>query len=150
MIVEYVKGDLLDAPYTIGHGCNCQGVMGSGVAKAIREKFPKAYSRYRSSYENANYKLHLGDIHFVNCNGKIIINMMTQDNYGRDGHKYVSYDAIHECFSFLDRMSKDRRMSHEDIAIPKIGAGLGGGDWNVIAAIINSVTPNIRIHVYEI
>ncbi len=44
MKINYVNGDLFATDIkTIVHGCNAQGVMGSGVAKSIRENFPKAY-----------------------------------------------------------------------------------------------------------
>ncbi len=36
-MITYKQGDLMKASETyIAHGCNAQGVMGSGVAKAIR------------------------------------------------------------------------------------------------------------------
>ena len=31
----------------ICHQVNCQGVMGSGVAKAIRDKWPQVYEEYK-------------------------------------------------------------------------------------------------------
>ena len=33
-------GNILDAKGIIMHGCNAQGVMGSGLAKDIRERWP--------------------------------------------------------------------------------------------------------------
>ena len=52
MDILYKQGDLTQAEeYIIAHGCNAQGKMGSGVAKAIRREFPQAYSYYRSAYE---------------------------------------------------------------------------------------------------
>jgi O-acetyl-ADP-ribose deacetylase (regulator of RNase III) len=36
-MIETRKGSLLDATGIIVHGCNCQGVMGSGVALAIKK-----------------------------------------------------------------------------------------------------------------
>ena len=32
----------------IVHGCNAQGVMGSGVAKAIRLKYPQVFEDYKN------------------------------------------------------------------------------------------------------
>jgi hypothetical protein len=42
VMVKIVKGDLLksDCQY-IAHGVNCQGVMNSGIAKQIRDKYPE-------------------------------------------------------------------------------------------------------------
>lgn len=141
MIIKYIKGDLFAAPEKyIVHGCNCQGVMGGGVAAIMAKKFPKAYKEYAQLYNDKG--LTLGHVQFVDCGTKIIVNMMTQDNYGTK-HRMVSYDAVADCFEWLNRMNG------QTFAIPKIGAGLGGGNWNIIEAIINESTPNISIYVYD-
>jgi O-acetyl-ADP-ribose deacetylase (regulator of RNase III) len=154
MQIEYVKGDLFQTPIkVIVHGCNAQGVMGSGVAKIIREKYPKAYDRYRSAYEQ-HHHLKLGDVITVPCgdrvndpdNYKVIVNAITQNLYGRDGQRYVSYDAVAESMSKINSFFEIYGISA--VAMPQIGAGLGGGDWNVIAAIIESELKNVKPYVY--
>lgn len=48
--------------------------------------------------------LHLGEIILVETKGKLIVNAITQDNYGRDPNiRYVSYDAVADCFSSLQK-----------------------------------------------
>lgn len=156
MKIEYIKGDLFATDIkTIVHGCNAQGVMGSGVAKIIHEKYPKAYNRYRSEYERRG-NLVLGDIIAVPVgdrindfdNYRVIINAITQNFYGRDGSRFVSYDAVAECMAKIDRMYSVYGIS--EVAMPKIGAGLGGGDWNVIESIIESELKNVKAVVYEL
>ena len=54
MSVEHIKGDLLQWPSginVIAQSCNAQGVMGSGLAKVIRDTYPQVYSDYRAAYE---------------------------------------------------------------------------------------------------
>ena len=47
MSIYHVKGSLLDADVDYYcHQVNCQGRMGSGIAKAIKEKWPVVYSEY--------------------------------------------------------------------------------------------------------
>lgn len=143
-MITYKKGNLLDAtePY-IAHGCNSYGVMGSGVALAIKTKWPKAYEEYHDVSEEEG--LELGEIVAVSVDGeKTILNCITQKHYGRSGEKFVSYDAVDEC------MQKIARLGIDNIAMPKIGAGLGGGDWKVIEAIINSRLANKNVVIYEI
>ena len=51
MKIEYRHGDVLSTDVThIVHGCNSHGVMGSGVAKMVRAKYPVAYQRYVDEY----------------------------------------------------------------------------------------------------
>ncbi len=132
--IEYSKGNLLDVTSgIIAHGCNAQGVMGSGVAKGIREKFPTAYRYYQYQAESG---LELGDVQIVSVVPKTlyVANLITQEFYGTSGNRYVSYDAVDECFDNLFA----RNIPKQIVNIPKIGAGLGGGDWSVIESIIES------------
>ena len=136
--------------YYIMHGCNAQGVMGSGVAKSLRDKFPLIYNYYRKIQEI--YGLKLGNIIPVKRYDKCIINAITQEFYGRDGKKYASYDAIVECIEkLLTYEPIKNRMDKVSIAIPKIGCGLGGLNWQVVSSIFRSYEDGtIEFVVYEV
>ena len=141
--MKYVKGNLLDAEESIiMHGCNSMGVTGSGVAKAIKEKYPEAFQVYRKQKEIDGLKLGTYSS-VITKDNKLIINAITQKYYGRDGKKYVSYDAVSNLAKTLNGLYKN-----ESIAIPKIGAGLGGGNWKVIESIFTNEAPNIQWVVY--
>ena len=149
MTIRYVTGDLLDAPeHIIVHGCNAQGVMGSGVAKTIRDTYPEAYNLYRHQYNQNGLKL--GEIiiyEYDSC--RMVVNMITQEFYGKDGKQYVSYEAIEAGFRNLHKWIGETFMADPGVAIPMIGSGLGGGDWDTIAAIIESVMDGIDVVVYQ-
>lgn len=150
MKIEYRKGDLFQTEIeTILHGCNAQGVMGSGVAKIVREKYKEAYATYRNDWEHCiGLELPLGVISCAHSNGKLIVNAITQQYYGRDGKRYVSYDAVSDCMRKVNTSLVPLFKVEPVIAMPQIGAGLGGGDWNVIEAIIESELTNIQPVVY--
>lgn len=145
MKIEYRNGDLLATDtQLILHGCNAKGVMGSGVAKLIRVKWPKAYDDYRTSYDS--YGLELGSIiQSRQPDGKIIINAITQETYGREGI-HVSYWAIANVMRMLDTIHTVREIG--EVAMPMVGAGLAGGDWKVIEAIIENTAKNFQPIVY--
>ena len=47
MAVIIKEGNVFDSDADIiCHQVNCQGVMGSGVAKEVRERFPNVYEQY--------------------------------------------------------------------------------------------------------
>lgn len=144
--MKTIKGNLLEATEpVIAHGCNCKGVMGSGVAKAIRAKWPNVFNEYRKKFETEG--LRLGDTQLVKIGeGKYVANLMTQQRYGADGHRYVDYDAVRNCFKTLNTLISPGI----PIAIPKIGAGLGGGDWNTIKKIIKEEMPDREVAIYEL
>jgi O-acetyl-ADP-ribose deacetylase (regulator of RNase III) len=144
--MQKIKGNLLDIDTgIICHGVNCQGVMGSGVAKQIRSKYPKVYETYRRymahCHENYTDKDALGVYQLVQVTEQLqVANMFTQVNYGNDGSRYVSYDAIEESFS--DLCKNLQYQGHTGtIYFPKIGAGLGGGNWNIIEKILDETIP---------
>lgn len=149
-MLVYKKGDLLNANEdVIAHGCNAQGVMGSGVAKAIRDKWPSVYDAYKETYKTKG--LHLGDIIMCQAGDKLVANCITQEHYGRDGKVYVDYDAISKCMEHLLKHCDEQGI--ESIAIPKIGAGLGGGDWLLIEGMIKEIQEQIntvKVVVYEL
>lgn len=147
-MIKYIKGDLFqDDHVMIAHGCNAQGVMGSGFALEIKQRFPDAYEAYyRKCAQTTNRISLLGDVIPVYTTiGKIIFNCITQGNYGKDGTKYVSYDAVDTCMKYI---GESQPKWH--IAMPKIGAGLGGGNWEVIEAIINHRLKDVDVRVYEL
>lgn len=150
MKIIYREGNVLEcAEPWILHGVNCQGVMGSGVAKAIRAKYPSAYAVYKV-WEDQN-GLELGGVTFAEqADGKTIFNGLTQNFYGRDGKCYVDYTAIREVIEAIDDYAAKHVEYMPSVAMPKIGAGLGGGDWNFISTIIEECSHNFQPVVYTI
>lgn len=137
MKLEYRKGNLLDVTEGhIVHGVNAQGVMNSGVAKHVREKYPQVYKSYSEEHKRKNLKL--GNVFPIQMSDKLYVwNSVTQEFYGRDGSRYVSYDAIETCFYVINEFIKTENLNIAQVLnIPMIGSGLGGGKWNIIKTII--------------
>lgn len=158
-MIEYIKGDVTLAPeFVILQGCNAQGKMNSGVAKAIRDKWPEVFAQY--AFEADTQGLVLGEIYpcFVrgyNQDGwsawhapdKVIINGITQRYYGRDPNVvYVDYDAIAMVLFHTKNLLEKMRQPY--LAMPKLGSGLGGGSWERIESIINRALPDYWVKVY--
>lgn len=149
--LKYKRGDLLAPSNTeeiIAHGCNASNSFGSGVAGAIKFRYPEVKKAYHN--KNNKYGLKLGDVQFVEvAGGKIIVNMITQQRYGYDKQRYVDYDAIKKSMGQVLAYAEAIGCS---VAIPKIGAGLGGGDWSIIEGIIVELltTYNVGVTVYEL
>lgn len=151
-MVNYVKGNLLDSNCDyICHQVNCQGVMGSGIAKQIRERWPEVYRSYRAFYEDSiecciNM---LGRIDIADTiDGHSVINMFTQQFCGYDGKRYTSYDAFVTALETI----RYRIPIGYTIGFPKgIGCGLGGGNWKVISALIEEILGKYYdVFIYEL
>lgn len=133
-MIRYVTGNLLDSNMqAIAHGCNCQGVMGAGIAKQIRDRWPNVYEIYRLKHDKMG--LELGSILPVRTlDDRLVINCMTQSGYGSSNQQHVDYDAIASCMAAMNDRAETWGVT--EIGMPRIGAGLGGGDWERIEDII--------------
>lgn len=148
MPIVYRKGDVVEAFKNgeidvLVHGCNACGVMGSGIAKQIKDEFYEAYEAYKL-YEKL-YGLNLGEYSQFHFQNKTIINLVTQDKYLPRDQRHFSYDYFDNGIKSIERYIRSGK-----IAMPKIGAGLGGGDWKVIEAIINSHFKDRDVFVYTL
>lgn len=137
--IKYVNGDLLKLMDMgifdiVAHGCNCFHTMGAGIAYQLAKKYPRVLevdcenSAYGSKDKLGGYTL--AEVTTDSSYNVIVYNAYTQ--YRTGGHA-VSYDAI---WKFCDSMAQRVKLGTR-IGLPMIGAGLGGGSWNVIEAIIN-------------
>lgn len=152
MKIIYKNGNLLDSQAdVIAHQVNCQGVMGSGVAKQIKEKWPDVFAQYdyhTRMLENAC----LGNCQMVQINeSQFVANLFGQRYYGRENLRYTSYDGIYDALVKLQVYMNNRNCN--SVAFPyKMSSDRGGADWNVILAMIESVfkDTNVTIEIWKL
>lgn len=137
----------------IVHGVNCQGTMGAGIALVIKNKYPKVYSDYIdfiNKYSKGHETNHwlLSKVVYTEVHDKLIIaSAFTQYSYGNNGQRYVSYDALDHAFKNIADKSRETGLS---IKFPMIGAGLGGGNWNIISTIIEENLKDLDYCLYKL
>jgi O-acetyl-ADP-ribose deacetylase (regulator of RNase III) len=140
-MIKIIDGDVFQgSEEVLIHGCNCQGVMGGGVAAQVRALYPYAYSEYVNLSRAEGLKL--GQIQVITYPDIIIVNAMTQDRFGTC-ELHADYDAIRTC---LKKVAT--HLPRKTIRMPKIGAGLAGGDWNIIYPIVEEELCNSEVTVY--
>lgn len=144
MIITH--GDVLNTDcWIIAHQVNCQGVMGGGLAKQIKDRYPDAYINYREyieDYKDCNGTVPLGTILETPHGGRRIWHVFGQEFYGTD-KQYTDYEAVDTAFR---TMIRDYRCEHHvqeaqiPIAIPLyFGCGLGGGNWSVMKSYLEQI-----------
>ena len=155
-MINVYNGSILNAKTDfIIHQVNCQGVMGSGVAKVLRDFNESIYDHYRARYEFQ--KLHniplLGsnDYYWLENHGiqQCIVSMFAQDKYGYDGKQYTNYEAFKTCLrqfkadwpAWVEDIDTDNKkiLRRTTVSLPYyIGCGRGGGNWKEILEIITT------------
>jgi O-acetyl-ADP-ribose deacetylase (regulator of RNase III) len=132
------------------HGVNCKGVMGSGIAKVLRDKYPGIYKEYKALCDARGVdNLGLVDVVAINSSVLLVINCFTQASFGYNKTiKYADQNAIRNCFDILvDGLyyiyQTTSGMLPETIYLPRIGCGLGGLDWETeVEPIVNDFAFN--------
>lgn len=138
-MIKHIKCDIFKSGATlILHQVNCQGVMGSGIAKQVKEKYPVAYEQYKHKCDMCEPSQLLGTTQLVKVNDDFyIVNLFAQENYGYDGKCYTDYESLRCCLSTVEY---NTNAMNEVIAIPYLmGCHRGGGDWNVVYKMIEEV-----------
>jgi len=150
--MKEVKGDLIKLAKEgkfdiIVHGCNCFCRMGRGIAPQIKNAFEGAW--YVDSLTKKGDIMKLGSYTSVNApyfdelteSTKTVIVINTYTQYGYDvSTKPLDYEALTLCMRKINH-----NYSGKTIGLPKIGAGLAGGDWNRIKKIIETELKNMDV-----
>lgn len=156
--MQIKRGDLFQVKEgIIAHGCNAQGVMGKGVALQVKTLYPKAYTEYERwiKYTREHFggtASLMGQVNLVRVSPKLFIaNCVTQYNFAgsrEDTQRYVSYDAVDDCFVRL----ADLAVKYDaEVHFPLIGGGLANGDHNLLRTIYDKSFPSddATLWIYE-
>jgi O-acetyl-ADP-ribose deacetylase (regulator of RNase III) len=137
--MNYLTGDLLQLAKNgnfdvIAHGCNCMCTMGAGIAQSIKKEFPQAFLADCKTLRGQKSKLGSCSFAEIQLKDKIltVVNAYTQFDY-KGKPPLVDYEALRSCMEWIRE-----RFGDQKIGLPKIGAGLAGGDWNIIENIIET------------
>lgn len=148
-MIKYIEGDIFvsDAQALV-NTVNTVGVMGKGVALQFKKAFPNNFKAYFEACKREEIrigKLFVFRDSNLNMGNKIIINFPTK----KDWRKPSEYTYVEEGLTDLIRVIQDNKI--ESIAIPPLGAGNGGLEWEKVKGIIEQKlgSLNIEIRVYE-
>lgn len=159
--VQFITHDVTQTlTGVVAHGCNCQGVMGSGVALAIRRKWPIAFRRYLSmatAHQQAypsdtggllgrSIIVNVGDSDKLATNTLFVANLFTQNYYGKDGRVYADVEAIRMGLRTAMVFCEGAKLP---LYMPRIGCGLGGLSWDRdVSPIVDELVQGHDVDVY--
>jgi len=150
MPIEFVNGDIFTNRYKVqawGHGCNCQGSMGAGVATGFRDRYPEMAVEFKRKCKAKPREFNLGAAWlWKDAAQPWVFNLGTQEAIWR---ARASYEAIEMALRSM-RAQADRE-GIGSIALPRIGVGYGGLSWKKVRAVIEQVFSEWSgvLYVYE-
>lgn len=148
-MIRFTTGNLFDADVdAIVNTVNTMGVMGKGIALMFKERFPENYKAYAAACKAK--RVELGRMFVTESpelNGpRWIVNFPTKANW-----RFPSKLAwIESGLKDLKRVIGDRHI--RSIAIPPLGAGNGGLDWQDVRPLIEAALgdlADVEVVVYE-
>lgn len=146
--MKFIKqGDIFKSSCeVIANPINCVGVMGGGLALAFKKKFPEHFETYKKMCQNGEIKV--GELYVIDGdeNHKVLLfptkihwKNPSLMEYVVDGLKYLAENY--------------EKMDIKSIAIPAIGCGLGGLNWEdvkeQITSVLSELDNKIDIEIYE-
>ena len=148
-MIKFKKGNLLNEDVeALVNTVNCVGVMGRGVALQFKERFPANFKAYAKACEIEDVKpgkmfvFETGEL----INPRIIINFPTKRHWREKSRIQDIVDGLKDLKNVIIREDI------KSIALPPLGCGLGGLDWNDVRPLIEEFAKtfeDINIIVYE-
>ena len=143
-MLRFVHGDIfLSTMHTITNPVNCVGVMGKGLAFEFKNRYPRHFTDYRKMCQE--HKIAPGVPAVTRADCRSILLFPTKDHWRNPSE----LQFIEEGLKFIAEHYEE--MGIYSLALPKLGAGLGGLKWADVKALIIKYLGNlpINIEVYE-
>lgn len=148
-MIERRRGNIVQADAeALVNSVNCVGIMGRGIALQFRNAFPENYRFYRAACDRK--QVHPGMVLVYDLgrltNPRYIINFPTKRHW-RGKSRMEDIEA-----GLPALVEEVRRRGIRSIAVPPLGCGLGGLDWEEVRPRIERafrVLPDVRVLLYE-
>lgn len=148
-MIHFKTGNILtDEAQAIVNTVNCVGVMGKGLALQYKKAFPRNFKEYKAACDKQLVtpgKMFITKFDDI-LESKFIINFPTKKHW-KGASKIEYIDA-----GLDDLICQIKELNITSVAIPPLGAGLGGLDWTLVKSrIVEVLSPlkNIDIIIYE-
>ena len=146
MSYEFLKADLFIAPGNVfAHGCNAYGIMGGGIAKTIKDRFPNVYETYRAVHEDSG--LNPGEVipaymMETEDDRRIMLNLITQVEPGPNAKFEFLLESMQRAVDYCAKIGE------EHLSIPAIGCGIGGLDILDLDQVLYELDTDVMVHVF--
>ncbi len=148
-MIQYKIGNLLNSEAeALVNTVNTVGVMGKGIALQFKNMFPNNYKLYVNACKSKELKigkLLVTEEETLLSGKKIIINFPTKTNWRLPSeYQYIEAGLVE-----LVKVIEEKNI--KSIAIPPLGSGHGGLDWNRVKQLLEKYLTDVDcdIYIYE-
>ncbi len=135
------EGSLLDSPrQTLVNTVNCKGAMGKGIAELFKKRYPSMFEDYKAKCDKGEVKPGRPYIYKL-PNGKIVINFPTKDHWKNPSQLIWIQNGL----DYIKKHYKEWGIT--SIAIPPLGCGHGGLNWETVSSMIIGTLADVDIPV---
>ena len=137
-MITYKVGDILKCHGNIAHCVSKDLRMSAGLARKMK-------SRFGGVGEMKKLKRRVGDIAVIRRNGRSIIGLITKERFwGKPSYTSIEHSLI-KLRSYLTDVNQS------SVAMPMIGCGLDGKDWNIVENLIENIFDgNFNVTIYKL
>jgi len=145
-MIHYIQGNILESDaQALVNTVNTVGVMGKGIALQFKKAYPNNFNAYQNACkrkEIAIGRLFVTKDNNLNSGEKIIINFPTK----KDWRKPSEYSFIEKGLDDLVQFIKNQYL--QSVAIPPLGAGNGGLEWEKVKKILEQKLKDLDIEIF--
>ena len=147
-MITYKTGNLLEAPVeALVNTVNTVGVMGKGIALQFKNAFPENNKVYADAVKSGSFQL--GKVLVVQIKAvgtvKFVINFPTKAHWRFPSRIEWIRDGLKDLHARIEEYNI------RSIALPPLGCGNGGLDWNLVRPLIEETLSDLDadIIIYE-
>lgn len=140
MAIQFLDGDIFATKglKAYAHGCNCAGAMGKGIAVDFKKRWFKMYQEYKNKCKLGDFQT--GDVFVWEEDENIVFNLGTQKTW----RTKATLDAISSSVSKMITIAESKKL--ETVAMPRVGAGLGGLKWEDVKSLLEELAANSTVN----
>jgi O-acetyl-ADP-ribose deacetylase (regulator of RNase III) len=136
-MIQFTTGDILKSEADcLINTVNCEGYMGKGIAYQFKLRFPENNKDYVNSCNKGT--LDIGKLHYFVEDGKTIINFPTKDKWREKSKIDYIKKGLDELVKLISNLNV------RVIAMPPLGCGNGGLNWNDVKGLIEEKLDYIK------
>lgn len=121
----------------LAHGCNCAGAMGAGIAVQFKKRWPDMFLEYKRRCEDGSFAP--GSVFLWERSSPKVFNLGTQAHWRVGATEAAVRDSVALMLRTAEAMSMRR------VAMPRIGAGLGGLPWTKVESLLREAAAGSRV-----